>query len=165
MHEIFTDMFRLVCKSYKIIQRSALHTYHSALVFAPRQQLLYKRHCKEMTHKARWLRGSLAQWDPLVATMYHPIGSQIRSVRFSPDSSQLASWTEQDMTFWNAPSGTPIPCPNLDGDNIALADDFSIVAIPHDNSVKLYNVATNMPVTTFTHPSQVSKIALSHDIS
>src|SRR6201995_2937184 len=139
MHEIFTDMFRLVCKSYKIIQRSALHTYHSALVFAPTQQLLFKRHCKEMTHKARWLRGGLAQWDPVVATVSHPnhTWTWIGVPKFSRDSSQLATLTKEDTRFWDAMSGTPISCSR--GDFTVLADDFSIVAIPHDDTIKLYN--------------------------
>src|SRR6266704_3667746 len=114
MREMITDTFRLVSKCYEVIKRSALHTYHSALVFTPTQQLLYQRHCKEMTHKACWLRGGLAQWDPLVATVSHPNAT---SVRFSRKScgSQLASLTSKDVRFWDAMSGTPISAPNLDG--------------------------------------------------
>jgi len=45
------------------------------------------------------------------------------------------------------------------------ADDFSIVAISCDNTIKLYNVANNLPVATFIHLSKVIKLALNHDIS
>ena len=48
------NTFCLVCKWYEVIEQSALHTYHSALVFTPTQQHLYKRHCKEMAYKACW---------------------------------------------------------------------------------------------------------------
>jgi len=165
MREAIVDAFRLVCKCYEIINRSALHTYHSALVFTPTQQALYQRYCKEMTHKACWLRGGLAQWRPLVATVNHPGGgtSLDFTVRFSPDSSQLAPLTPKDIRFWDAISGTPISCSNLRGENITLADDFSVVAVPCNNTIKLNNAATDMPIATFTHSSEVTKLALSHD--
>src|ERR1700759_5070641 len=105
MREMINDTFRLVSKFYRVIQRSPLHTYHSALVFVPTQQFLYKSQCKEMTHKACWPRGGPAHWDPLVATLGHP--SRDCSVRFSPDSSRLASFTQKDIRFWDATSGTP----------------------------------------------------------
>src|ERR1700760_2368547 len=148
MSETIIDAFRLICKFYEIIKRSALHTYHSALLFTPAEQHLYKRHCKEMTYKACWLRGGLARWDPLIATVSHSQGGGIRdfSVKFSWDGSQLASLTSKDIKFWDATSGTPISGFNFGGYNIVLADDFSIVAIPRDDTIKLYNVATNIPV-------------------
>src|SRR6266478_1246128 len=159
MRKTITDAFRLVSRLYEVIKRSALHTYHSALVFAPTQQPLYERYFKEMTHKASWLRGGLAQWDPLVATVSHPEGHQDISVRFSPDSSQLASLTSEGIGFWDAMSGTPISGSAFG----VLADDFSIVAMPFDNTIRLCNVATNTLVATFTHSSKVIEVALSHD--
>src|ERR1700759_3845279 len=117
------DTFRLDSKFYEVIERSPLHTYHSALVFVPTQQFLYKRQRKEMTHNACWLRGGLAHWDPLIATFTHP--SELRSIRFSPDSSQLASFTQKAIRLWDAMSGTPISVPNWEGSGIVLADNFS----------------------------------------
>src|ERR1700760_2394006 len=102
MSETIIDAFRLICKFYEIIKRSALHTYHSALLFTPTEQHLYKRHCKEMTYKACWLRGGLAQWDPLVATVSDPSGGECFFLIFSRDSSQLASLTSDDIRFWDA---------------------------------------------------------------
>ena len=164
MRETITDAFRLVCKCYEIIERSALHIYHSALVITPTEQLLYKRYCKEMTHKACWLRGGLAQWDPLIATVTHPSDDpRHMSVMFSPDSSQLASLAQKEIRFWDALSGTPISSSKLGGDNIVLADDFSIAATLCDNTIELYSVATNMATATFRHSSRVNKLALSHD--
>src|SRR6266478_4058649 len=164
MREAIVDAFRLVCKFYEVIKRSALHTYHSALVFAPTSQRLYKRYCKDMTYEAYWLQGGLAQWDPLVATATHPGGNGGNlTVRFSPDSSQLASLTSEDIRFGDAMSGTPISYSNLGGENVIMADDFSVVAIPCNNTIKLYNPATDMPIATFTHSSNVTKLALSHD--
>ena len=126
MLETIIDLFRLVCKFYEVIKGSALHTYHSALVFTPTQQLLYKRHCQEMTHKAFWLRGGLTHWDPLISTSRHP---KVKSVRFSQDGSQLASLAPQDIRFRDAMSGTPISCSNLGGYNTMLANDFSVAAV------------------------------------
>jgi WD40 repeat protein len=160
MRETILDAFRFVSKFYELIKRSALHTYHSALVFTPIQQPLYKRHCEEMTHKACWLRGGLVQWDPLVATCRHP-GTP--SVRFSWDGSQLASLASKDTRFWDATSGTPISSSNLGEDDTILAADFSTVAIPCNDTIKLYNVATDMAVATFTHSWEVVKLTLSHD--
>jgi WD40 repeat protein len=160
MRETILDAFRLVSKFYEIVKRSALHTYHSALAFTPTQQPLYKRHCKEMTHKMFWPRGSLVRWDPVVATCDHP-----GSVRFSWDGSQLASLASKDIRFWDAMSGTPISCTNLGRDDIILADDFSAVAMSRNDTIKLYNVATDMAVATFTHSSEVITLALSHDAS
>src|SRR6266478_6244255 len=94
MRETTMDAFRLVSKFYEVIKASALHIYHSALVFTPTQPLLYKRHCKEMTHKACWLRGGLAQWDPLISASRHPVANFV-TLKFSPDSSQLASDVER----------------------------------------------------------------------
>src|SRR6266478_4642904 len=105
MGGIIIDAFRFVSKFYELIKGSALHAYHSALVFTPTQQLLYKKHCTEMTHKACWLRGGLVQWDPQVATCHHP---GRLSFRFSPDSSQLASLGRDNIQIWDAMSGTPI---------------------------------------------------------
>ena len=161
MREIIFDALRLVSRSYDLIRGSALHTYHSALGFTPTEQLLYKRHCKETTYKAFWLRGGLAQWDPLVATTSHPNEGEHSSVTFSSDSSQLASLASKVVRFWDATSGTPIS--NLGGDNIALAGDFSVAAIPCNDTISLYNVATDMAVATFTGSSKVVELALSQD--
>src|SRR6266478_1019769 len=162
MRETTMDAFRLVSKFYEVIKASALHIYHSTLVFTPTQPLLYKRHCKEMTHKACWLRGGLAQWDPLISASRHPVADLV-ALKFSRDSAQLATLTSKDIRFWDAMSGTPISCSNRGGGNIVLADDFSVIAIPCNNTIELHNVATDMPVATFTHSSKVIKLALSHD--
>ena len=67
------------------------------------------------------------------------------------------------MKFWDAMSDTPISWsnPNIGGYNIALADDFPIVAIPRDDTIEMYHVANNMLVATFTHSSEVIELALS----
>src|SRR6266478_6339449 len=164
MGEAIVDAFRLVCKFYEVIKGSALHTYHSALVFAPTSQRLHKRYCKDMTYEAYWLQGGITQWDPLVATITYPgCEGENLTIKFSPDSSQLASLALHDIRFWDAMSGTPTSCSNLRGENITLADDFSVVAVPCNNTIKLNNAATDMPIATFTHSSEVTKLALSHD--
>src|ERR1700759_1869350 len=139
MLAMITDAFRLASNWYEAIKQSALHTYHSVLIFPPTLQPLYKSHCEELTHKTCWLRGGPAQWDSLVATVFHPIDDEdLYSVWFSRDSSQLASLAPSDMRFWDAMSGTPVSYSNLGGDSIVLADDFSIAAIPRHDTINLY---------------------------
>ena len=116
-----------------------------------------------MTHKSLWLGGGLAQWGPLITTSRHPGAGFVSSVIFSRNSSQLASLMSGDARFWDSTSGTPISASNLEGDGIALASDFSVIALPRDATVKLYNLATNIPVATFAHSAKVLKVALSHD--
>ncbi|KIL60935.1 hypothetical protein M378DRAFT_83201, partial [Amanita muscaria Koide BX008] len=41
LHQLLSDALRFISKSYAVINRSALHTYYSALPFSPTSSLLY----------------------------------------------------------------------------------------------------------------------------
>ena len=155
--KILFDAFRFISKSYDIIQRSALHLYYSALPFMPTKILLSNVYKKEDN---LWqLGGGPEQWDALVAVPTH---DNIYRIAFSLDNAYLASWAEHGIKLWHATSGAPAK--TFNGDKIALAGDFSKVAICEDDTLALYNVTSYASVTKYDTPSvNIVELALSVD--
>ena len=139
--EIFFDAFRFISRSYHIIQRSALHLYHSALPFTPKKVLLSYVYKKDDLCQ---LGGGPERWDALVAVPTHGAKHRVHRIAFSLDSFYLASWAGHEMKLWDATSGTPVK--TFNGDKIALAGDFSIVALSKDNTLTLYDIMGGAPV-------------------
>ncbi|KIL56387.1 hypothetical protein M378DRAFT_524248 [Amanita muscaria Koide BX008] len=67
--QLLSDALRFISKFYKLIERSALHTYYSALPFAPSDSLLYHRYIKDAEHNICSIEGGPEKWDTLVANL------------------------------------------------------------------------------------------------
>jgi WD40 repeat protein len=158
-YDSFYDSWRFISGTFTIIQRSALHAYYSALPFTPTKSLLYHKYHKDRIHGLCELHGLPEQWDASIASA--AVGGAMDRIAFSADSSQLASWTEQELELWDAISGTPVK--SFQGTKIVIADDFSFVGISKGTTVTLRPVTTDAPVTTLSHTTEVNGVALSFD--
>jgi WD40 repeat protein len=101
------------------------------------------------------------QWDALIATLNHEMNCRASRVTFSSSNNHLASWAGQEMKLWDATSGTPIK--TFRGTEIALAGDFSVVALSQSGTLTLYDVASNVRVANFAPSNKVSRLAISFD--
>ena len=110
-------------------------------------------------HNLCELDGVAEQWDASIATA--TFDDNIDRIAFSADSSQLASWAGEELKLWDATSGTPVR--TFKGAKIAISEDFSVVAISEDSTVTLRCVATDAPIGTLSHTTEVNSLALSFD--
>ncbi|KIL57014.1 hypothetical protein M378DRAFT_16554 [Amanita muscaria Koide BX008] len=173
-HQLLSEALHFIGKFYEIIQRSALHTYYSALSFTPRDSLLYRRYNKEAVHNKCTIEGVPENWDAFITNLRHE-GLGRGQVRFSPDSALLVSCSEEHadkydgnykqgkLKIWAAATGTHIS--TVTGDKFAVAKDFSTVASSQDNIATLYNMDGSPNGTIFTTSSKIQKLGLSSESS
>ncbi|KAF9643439.1 hypothetical protein BDM02DRAFT_3065228, partial [Thelephora ganbajun] len=67
--ELASDCFRFVTGFFQVIEESAPHIYHSALLLSPQKSMvrrLYERHANPLT---RIVHGLPVSWDPAIVTM------------------------------------------------------------------------------------------------
>ncbi|KAF9642792.1 hypothetical protein BDM02DRAFT_1875568 [Thelephora ganbajun] len=67
--ELANDCFRFATGLFEVIEESAPHIYHSALLLSPQKSMvrkLYERHANPM---ARIVHGLSVSWDPAIVTM------------------------------------------------------------------------------------------------
>ncbi|KIL62757.1 hypothetical protein M378DRAFT_165433 [Amanita muscaria Koide BX008] len=168
LHQLLSDASRFISKFYELIKRSALHTYHSALLFTPSHRPLYHRYHKQAVDnnvKICCIEGGLETWGALVANLSH--GRPVNVVRFSLDSALVVSCSEGNerdgylgmLKIWDAVIGTPIS--TISGDRFAIAHDFSTVASSKDKIITYYNTNGNATGTSFTTSSRIQALALS----
>src|ERR1700735_5511021 len=87
---ILDDSGRFVPRYYDIIERSALHTYHSALTLTPHDTELFRTYCKKTRSILFVVSGMRNSWDPLIAVLGgHSAG--VIAIAFSADGSKIAS--------------------------------------------------------------------------
>ncbi|KIL55574.1 hypothetical protein M378DRAFT_173534, partial [Amanita muscaria Koide BX008] len=158
--ETFVDKHTL----HWIINRSALHTYYSALPFSPTDSLLYRRYIKEARHNIFGIEGGPEKWDALVAILSH--GETVDVIRFSLDSTLFVSYSSayedgrlRQLKIWDAAAGIPIS--TIPGHMFAVTNDFSTVASSSDNVIMYYNVNGSTRGTMVTTPSKIQQLALS----
>jgi WD40 repeat protein len=84
------DGCRFLPRFYKIIERSALHIYHSALTLTPPETKLFQLYKHKITNRMHVIFGVEKSWDPLLTVLQGHLFS-VWSVTFSSDGSQLAS--------------------------------------------------------------------------
>ncbi|KIL56203.1 hypothetical protein M378DRAFT_172913 [Amanita muscaria Koide BX008] len=166
LHRLLSDALRFISKSYAVINRSALHTYYSALPFSPTSSLLYRRYIKEARHNICGIEGAAEYWDALVASLSH--GEGVDVIKFALDSTLFFSCSEEcvdgpirkegKLKIWDAATGTPIS--TIPGQRFAVTNDFSTVASSSDNTITCYN-ANGSTRGMFTTPSKIHKLALS----
>ncbi|KIL55852.1 hypothetical protein M378DRAFT_560946 [Amanita muscaria Koide BX008] len=168
LRQLLSDGLRFISKFYEIIERSALHTYYSALPFTPTDSLLYRRYIDEALHLHRGCNviGISNQWDALLANLNH--GRGVNNIQFSLDSTMLVSWnggsssTSQKamLKVWDAVAGTPISTIKGGSGSFAIANDFSTVASFKGNAITLYNVNGSEQGVTFTTSAEVLQAAI-----
>ncbi|KIL59903.1 hypothetical protein M378DRAFT_168659, partial [Amanita muscaria Koide BX008] len=169
LHPLLSDALRFISKFYTVINRSALHTYYSALPFSPTDSLsLYRRYIREAEHNILCgIEGGLEKWDALVANLNH--GDWIDVIKFSLSSTLFVSYSEEyfdgliykpgKLKIWDAATGTPIS--TIPGQTFAVTNDFSTVTSSSDNIITFYNVNGSARGTVLTTPSKIQKLALS----
>ncbi|KIL59554.1 hypothetical protein M378DRAFT_85004, partial [Amanita muscaria Koide BX008] len=107
LHQLLSDALRFISKFYELINRSALHTYYSALPFSPTDSFLYRRYIKEARHNICGVEGGPKKWDALVTNLNH--GERVDAIKFSLDSALFVSCCNQGkLKIWDAATGTPI---------------------------------------------------------
>ncbi|KIL62676.1 hypothetical protein M378DRAFT_25501 [Amanita muscaria Koide BX008] len=168
LHQLLSDALRFISKFYKLINRSALQTYYSALPFTPTDTLLYRRYNKEEVHKICGIEGGPENWDALVANLSHE--ESVNNIQFSLNSALFVSWSEDDrkdvqgtLNIWDAATGTPIS--TVIGHRFAVANDFSTVASSKDKTITFYDVSGSARGTVFITLSRIQKLALSFESS
>ncbi|KAM6496583.1 hypothetical protein JOM56_007056 [Amanita muscaria] len=159
LHQLLSDALRFIGKFYELINRSALHTYHSALPFTP-SLLLYRRYIKDAVHNICSIEGGPENWDALVANLSH--GEPVNIIKFSLASALFVSCSQGKWKIWDAVTGTPIS--TIPGHRFAVANDFSTVASSEDKTITFYNMNGSARGTMFT-TSRIEKSALSSESS
>ncbi|KIL56958.1 hypothetical protein M378DRAFT_39152, partial [Amanita muscaria Koide BX008] len=95
LHQLLSDALRFIGQFYDIIERSALHTYYSALPFTPSDSLLYRRYIKDAVDNLCIIEGGAENWDALLYNVktdsfISTLPFQATSIAFSPDCTRLA---------------------------------------------------------------------------
>ncbi|KIL55771.1 hypothetical protein M378DRAFT_17648 [Amanita muscaria Koide BX008] len=168
LHQLLSDTLRFISKFYAGINRSALHTYHSALPFTPTSSLLYRRYIKEPQHNICLIEGGPEKWDALLAHLNHG-GRGVDFIKFSLDSTLFISCSELfrndpgKLKIWDTAMGNPIS--TILGDRFAFTNDFSTIASSSDNIITYYNMdgSTRSTVTTSSKIQHTSDIIRASD--
>ncbi|KIL55629.1 hypothetical protein M378DRAFT_173469 [Amanita muscaria Koide BX008] len=167
LHQLLSDALRFIPKFYELINRSALHTYYSALSFTPTDTLLYRRYIKEALRNICDIEGGPQKWDALVANLSHE--NRVNVLKFSLASTLFFSCSEDhhepegNLKIWDASTGTPIS--TIPGHRFAVTNDFSTIASSEDNIITYYNVNGSAIGTMFTTSSKIEELALSSESS
>ncbi|KIL64980.1 hypothetical protein M378DRAFT_51824, partial [Amanita muscaria Koide BX008] len=145
LHQLLSDALRFISKFYEVIERSALHTYYSALPFAPTKSVLYRRYLKETADNICSIEGGPEKWDALVATLNHEeIVNVIKfsfnstwfvssSGKFEQESDDFSIHNQGKLKIWDTATGTPIS--TIPGHRFAVASDFSTVVSSEDKTL------------------------------
>ncbi|KIL60507.1 hypothetical protein M378DRAFT_14071 [Amanita muscaria Koide BX008] len=162
--QLLSDGLRFISKFYQIIERSALQTYYSALLFTPTDSLLYRRNIDDALHRGCNVIGTTNQWDALIANLSH--GNQGDNIQFSLDSTMFVSWNNEIkamLKVWDAVTGTPISMIKGGSCSFAIANDFSTVASFENNAITLYDVNGSERGATLTTSAKVLAVAISSE--
>ena len=92
--DLIHDCFRFVTRHFGIIDASASHIYHSAIVLAPETSIIRKLYGSYAQPFTRVVRGVSMSWDRNIAATSFPFG--ITSVVWSPCNKLIA------ISGWNA---------------------------------------------------------------
>ncbi|KIL62753.1 hypothetical protein M378DRAFT_108146, partial [Amanita muscaria Koide BX008] len=164
--KLLSDAQRFISKFYETIERSALHTYYSALAFTPADSPLYRLYIKHASHDVCDIKGVPEKWDPLIAHLDH--GEYVNNIRFSLDSTMFVSFGEGRGTLkvWDAGTGTPISTIKGSlGGRFAIANDFATIASYKDDTIILYNMNGSEQGVTFTAEAMIHQVAISSENS
>ncbi|KIL65235.1 hypothetical protein M378DRAFT_10880 [Amanita muscaria Koide BX008] len=161
LNQLLTDALRFISKFYATIEKSALHTYHSALPFTPTESLLYKGYHQQMINNICEIQGGPKEWNAVISNLRCPVGS-VRRILFSQDSTMLSCVGDGGLNVWDSATGTPIGA--IRGNYSAIADDFSLAAASKGSAITLYDVKRCLPVATLSNPStNIDRLTISSD--
>ncbi|KIL69388.1 hypothetical protein M378DRAFT_8044, partial [Amanita muscaria Koide BX008] len=170
LHRLLKDALHFIAKFHKLIKRSALHTYYSALPFTPTYNLLHRRYIKEVEHNICGIQGGPEKWNALIANLGHE--ERVQVVRFSLDGTLLVSYSDGYVDYddihkqgklriWDAATGTPIS--TITGHRFAATNDFSTVASFEDKTIMFSNMNGSPNGTMFTTCSAIRGLTLSSE--
>ncbi|THU99441.1 mycorrhiza-induced WD40-repeat domain protein [Dendrothele bispora CBS 962.96] len=161
------DARRFLQMSFPVIQQHAMETYQSALVWLPTQSLILRLYAEAVPQAPKVTLGVPKAWGPTEITI--KTGSVAKAVAFSPNSSQLASGSDdKTVRIWNTATGQEEAM--LEGHtdgvwSVAFSPDGSRLASgSFDKTVRIWNTATGQEEATLEgHTDGVWSVAFSPD--
>jgi WD40 repeat protein len=144
---------------------SALHVYHSALPFVPKNSLLYRKYSHEESQSVKVLQGVESDWSDTSISESH--GSIVNSIAFSPNGKQLASGSSDcTIRLWDTASGAntgTLPGHSSDVNSVAFSPNGKQLASgSSDCTIKLWDTASGANTGSLTaHSSDVNSVAFS----
>ncbi|THZ98194.1 hypothetical protein D6C82_05944 [Aureobasidium pullulans] len=149
--ELGTD-FKLFCwdarkfmiSNGSVIARNPLQIYCSALIFSPKNSLVCQASSKERSSWLSEYRSPHEQWDKCILkipTSRTALAVQLL-IAFSPDSSKIASISDDGVEIWSVKSGISIAslAENCKTKNLLFSPDGKYLAlIVDENSIWLYD--------------------------
>ncbi|KAG8941668.1 hypothetical protein FRC03_004227 [Tulasnella sp. 419] len=105
---LLLDADRFVIRFFEPIKQSASQVYHSALAFAPTDNPIFQTYEAELDKSPLVFGGRPGRWDQCLCAMVGHT-TNVRSVAFSPDSSQIVSGSDDEsIGIWDATTGSLI---------------------------------------------------------
>jgi WD40 repeat protein len=163
---LLKDACRFLGFAFEPISRHPLETYHSALVWIPKESLMRERYADAFGSAPQVLYGLSESWDPQLHVLPHP--DEVYSIAFSPDGSLIASGSFDSMVrIWNIVTGekeseleSNTECVN----SLAFSPDSSrIVSGSYDQTVRIWNIAKGEQEALLEgHTDGVMSVAFSH---
>ena len=153
--------------SFPCIQRHSFQIYESALVWIPKKSLIWNVYAANIRQVPRVIVGLSNSWDSMELCIQN--GSEVCSVAFSHDGSQVVSGSEDGtVRIWNAATGEVEA--ELKGHtewvmSVAFAQNGSqVVSGSSDNTVRIWNAATSEAEAELKgHTDEVKSVAFSQD--
>jgi len=170
LRPLINDAIHFVKMFSKPINKSASHTYISALSFAPRSSRIYKHYQATCGCSMNVLTGALEEWPQYI---WQSGGHKhsVSSVCFSPDGKQIVSGSgDITICLWDAASGQLVGSP-LEGHrgwvrSVAFSPDGKqIVSGSDDATICLWDAVSGQLVGSPLkgHSSGVTSVAFSPD--
>ncbi|THX94988.1 hypothetical protein D6D03_09437 [Aureobasidium pullulans] len=138
------DAKKFMIRNGSVIARNPLQIYCSALIFSPKNSLVCQASSKE---RPSWLlryRSPHEQWDQCILKIPRSrFALTARSpIAFSPDSSKIASISDDGVEIWSVKSGISIAslAENCKTKKLLFSPDGKYLAlIVDENSIRLYD--------------------------
>lgn len=136
--ELLYDCRRAVQQSFQGLNASCLQAHYGLLPFCPSSSKLRKLYAAQAEQTVKLVWGAESQWDPCVLIL--EARSQVRCAVFSDDGQQIASTSINDVTLWDANTGTrlhtlPVRISSRD-DRFPAASSIKDGSSQHDSSVR-----------------------------
>jgi WD40 repeat protein len=145
------------------IEISPLQVYISALVFSPSNSLV-RRHFKEEEPKWIAIKPSTGEgWSACLQTLEGHSG-WVRSVAFSPDSTRLASGSDdRTVKIWDASSGACLETLEGHSDRVTSVafspDSTRLASGSYDRTVKIWDASSGACLQTLLIDKVLSNIS------
>ena len=162
------DARRFLQLNFELINQYPLQMYDFAHIWIPEKSLMLEQYTSVLHHTPRVLFGLSQSWQPLVNVIRIQDALTVNSVAFSPDSSRLASGSDNTVQIWNTATGEledELEGHTVHVESVAFSHNSRfIVSGSWDNTVRIWNTATSK--TTYTlmgHTHAVMSVAISRN--